>query len=110
MKTPKLKKVIVKAPNGPATVLETEISLEFLQGIIGGDVERRRFLETGCFVWCNEDGMLARLEPAYLGPCMVLGTVVLTGGDTPNGDIRGLTSKQVKTLLAIINDEIDTYM
>ena len=101
MATPKLKTVVVKQPGQPAQAMQVAaIDMEFLQAQVGGNFDRVAVSGSALFMWFNEhiyDGQPERVGPTVVvGSTFIFGTIVVTGGDTPSGDTRGLTPLQAE--------------
>lgn len=94
---------VIVEPSGAVTDTVAEITLEYLQGLVGGYIEALTMLPDGTVGLINEDGKACALpenEPATLilrrsgsfPSDWVAGTLVLLGPADDNGDFTDVTA------------------
>lgn len=109
-----MEKVIIKNPNHKAAIAEVkEISLNYLQAIVGGYIEsvyipQLENMPISCF--CNEEGKLQGLDTNFpLVMCngqvydTVAGPVIFCGCDEM-GESIGLTDEQIERVMNYLAD------
>jgi len=105
--------VLVVNTDGTFEKVETNLSLDFLQGVVGGWVQvvglPRESSETETVsMWVNEEGKFSDLERNNLATYLwarsygltdvIMGNVVLTAGTDDDGDTLGLSDSMVEYL------------
>jgi hypothetical protein len=105
-------KYITKAPGFPAEVIESEsITLADMQHAVEGLIATAYspvLAEQGIDMFCNDEGLLMRLQPhlgfeVYGHPTVIVGGVVLVGHDD-EGETIGLTDEQIAAAKAFLKE------
>lgn len=109
------KRVLTITPDGTVTTHDTDLSLAWLQGQVGGWIEAVEF-GPGLSAFINEEGKLKGLDFNPLATALweigldavglthipgdfLVGPVVVCGDVDDEGETRGLTDQQINTLL-----------
>lgn len=114
-----MQKVITIKADGTMEIVEENLTLEFMQGAVGGWVQAVELIreadeiqDTTVSLWLNEEGKFSGLERnnvatylwarSYGLTDVIMGDVVLTGGTDEDGDTLGLTEGQVSDLMNML--------
>lgn len=100
-------KILVIKPNEEPTVCEIEDGEEFLQGIIGGDVETVP-IGFGVVAILNAEGLLKELPlNRMLKGLLVRGIFIIVGMNT-RGELVSLTKRQINRWSTVLKDPLPT--
>lgn len=98
-------KAVVKRPNEDSEIVEIENSLESLQSIVGGWIERVPSIFNPKYdLYCNEEGKLMGLPPNIItrGTDVVVGTVVVVSSNSKGATI-GLEQGDAERIKIILD-------
>jgi hypothetical protein len=89
-------RAVVKHPGCASRMLSIDPSLESLQGLVAGDIERQ-VLDEDIGFYCNETGRLSGLMPNFIHPRLgvIVGPVVVTTVDE-DGEETSLTEAEAR--------------
>ena len=93
---------IVKPPNKPPTVIKIPKRLRDMEKIVGGILEEARYEKV--LIIYNENQNDTKLEVNNIfNDLSMKGTILITGSDEKNGDVRSLNRSELVKYLKKIN-------
>ena len=93
---------IVKPPNKPPTVIKISKRLRDMEKIVGGILEEARYEKV--LIIYNENQNDTKLEVNNIfNDLSMKGTILITGNDEKNGDVRSLNRSELVKYLKKIN-------
>lgn len=85
---------ILKTPNKPPKIIKIPKRLKDMQKIVGGIIEEKRYEKI--LIIYNENQKDSKLKTNNIFTDLsVRGTILITGNDEKNGDIRSLSKREV---------------
>lgn len=94
--------IIVKPPNKPPTVTKIPKRLRDMERLVKGIVEEVRYEKVLLVYNENQDDTELKINSIFKNLSM-RGTILITGNDEKNGDVRSLNRKEIIKYLKKIN-------
>ena len=89
---------IVKRPNKPPNIIKMPKRLRDMEIIVGGIVEEKRY-EKVLIIYNENQGDVKLKRDCIFKDLSMRGTILITGNDEKNGDVRSLNRSEIAKYL-----------
>ena len=85
---------ILKTPEKPPKIIKIPKRLKDMQKIVGGVIEEKRYEKVLIIYNENQDNSKLKINNIF-NDLSVRGTILITGNDEKNGDVRSLNKSEI---------------